>query len=107
MRYKAMRLLCMFDLPMDSKSEVKAYTRFRKSLIEEGFIMLQYSVYMRSCASRDHANRINKKIKDRVPNRGHIRTLMITEKQYSDMDIFIGDKNDSEKILGTGRLIEL
>ncbi len=107
MRYKAMRLMCMFDLPMDSTAEQRAYTKFRKKLLEEGFVMLQYSVYMRSCASRDHANRIKKKIKKYVPEKGHIRAIMITEKQYEDMEIFIGEKNNSEKILGRSRLIEL
>ncbi|WP_334082272.1 CRISPR-associated endonuclease Cas2, partial [Helicobacter typhlonius] len=49
MEEKFMRVLVMFDMPTCSKKERKDYARFRKNLIKDGFMMLQYSVYMRIC----------------------------------------------------------
>lgn len=53
MEYKTMRMLCLFDLPVELPEERKAYREFRKNLIKEGFIMIQYSVYVRTCPSRE------------------------------------------------------
>ena len=44
MNYKVMRMLCMFDLPVDTKSEQKEYRKFRNYIMSEGFVMIQYSV---------------------------------------------------------------
>jgi CRISPR-associated protein Cas2 len=97
----------MFDLPAETGKERKAYRIFRKELIKEGFIMLQYSVYMRTCPSRDYANRLTDRIEKKAPHEGHIRLLMITEKQYEDMKIVIGSKSQTEKALGSERMIKL
>lgn len=56
MNYKIMRMLCMFDLPVETDEERRAYRIFRKNLIQEGFVMMQYSVYVRVCPSREYAN---------------------------------------------------
>lgn len=48
MRYRIMRLMIMFDLPVETSEERKEYRKFRKNLINEGFIMIQYSVYVKS-----------------------------------------------------------
>lgn len=47
MRYRVMRLMVMFDLPVETSEQRREYRRFRKSLINEGFCMIQYSVYVR------------------------------------------------------------
>lgn len=52
-KYKLMRMLCMFDLPVDTEGQKRAYRIFRKNLIQEGFVMIQYSVYVRICPSRE------------------------------------------------------
>ena len=49
MRYEALRLLCFFDLPMETNQEKRVYRNFRKDLIANGFEMLQFSVYYRTC----------------------------------------------------------
>ena len=54
MKYKVMRVICMFDLPVETEEEKRGYRGFRKSLIKEGFIMMQYSVYIRTCPNRDY-----------------------------------------------------
>lgn len=55
-----MRMLCMFDLPVETDEERRSYRIFRKNLIQEGFVMMQYSVYVRVCPSREYANRLEK-----------------------------------------------
>ncbi|PTJ02025.1 CRISPR-associated endonuclease Cas2 [Staphylococcus simulans] len=41
MSYKFMRVMIMFDLPTDTKEERRLYSKFRKGLISEGFLMMQ------------------------------------------------------------------
>ena len=43
--WRTMWVLALFDLPTESKAQRRAYTRFRKHLLEDGFTMMQYSVY--------------------------------------------------------------
>ena len=80
-----MWLLVFFDLPTQKKIERKAYTRFRKELISDGFTMMQYSVYIRHCASRENAEVHIKRVKAAIPQKGHISVLTITDKQYGDI----------------------
>lgn len=82
-----MRMLCMFDLPVETGEEQRAYRQFRKNIMKEGFIMMQYSVYVRTCPSKEFAERIEKRIKRIVPAKGNVRLISITEKQYQDMQI--------------------
>lgn len=105
MKYKVMRLICMFDLPVDTGDEKRAYRIFRKNLIKEGFVMMQYSVYIRTCPNRDFAERIEKKLKKYTPATGNVRTLMVTEKQYEDMKLFVGTKRAAEQMLDLERII--
>ncbi len=92
---KAMWLLSMFDLPVVTKEERKEYTRFRKMLLANGFIQLQYSVYAKYCASRDNAEKYYRHIEDAVPPKGQVRLIMITDKQFGDMVSLYG-KNIQE-----------
>lgn len=105
MKYKIMRMICMFDLPVGTSREQRIYRTFRKNLIKEGFIMMQYSVYIRTCPNRDYCHRLEKRIQKFMPEKGNVRTLVITEKQYDDMKIFVGSKNETEKSIGTERMI--
>lgn len=100
-----MRVICMFDLPVDTAKQRRDYTIFRKNIIKEGFVMMQYSVYIRTCPSREYAERIEKRMKKIIPAEGNVRLLQITEKQYEDIKIFVGSKNTKENALGIERLI--
>ena len=46
MRYRVMRVIVFFDLPMKTANERKIYAEFRKNLIREGFLMILESVYV-------------------------------------------------------------
>lgn len=72
----------MFDLPVIEKRERKAATDFRKSLLDMGFEMTQFSVYMRFCASQKQADTYCKRVEQALPNGGKVKVLTITDKQY-------------------------
>ncbi len=105
MKYKIMRVLCMFDLPVETDVEKRAYRIFRKNLIKEGFTMIQYSVYVRVCPSREYARRLEARIQKFIPLEGNVRLLSVTEKQYADMKLLVGSQTTAERAIGTERLI--
>lgn len=94
-----MRMLLFFDLPVKTKQERKIYSKFRKILIEKGYFMLQYSVYVKIYANRDAAEADKKIVKKLSPEKGNIRIMLVTEKQFSKMEIIIGGISNQEKIL--------
>ncbi|WP_196808600.1 CRISPR-associated endonuclease Cas2 [Butyrivibrio sp. AC2005] len=102
---KYMKMLCMFDLPVETSEEQRAYRKFRKDIMSEGFIMIQYSVYVRTCPNREFANQLEKRIQKFVPKEGNVRLLTVTEKQYEDMKLLVGSKKLSETALGMERMI--
>ena len=102
-----MKVICLFDLPVDTSNQKKAYREFRKNILKEGFSMMQYSVYVRTCPSREYAERLEKRIRKFIPMEGNIRLLSVTEKQYSDMKLLVGKRTVIEEKIGTERLIIL
>ncbi|MCK9166892.1 MAG: CRISPR-associated endonuclease Cas2 [Acholeplasmatales bacterium] len=94
-----MRLIVLFDLPVQTKKQLRIYTRFRKFLISKGYLMLQYSVYAKILNNRDSAVKHMDIIKKNCPIEGHIRLLLLTEKQYARMEIVIGGKSRTENII--------
>jgi len=85
-----MWVLAMFDLPVDTPAARRAYTRFRKRLIKDGFTMMQFSVYVRHCASQENADVHEKRLAGHLPPDGEVRVLRITDKQYERMAVFWG-----------------
>ncbi len=104
-RYDRMKLICMFDLPTDSNEDKRAYRNFRKILIQNGFVMIQYSVYVRTCPNREFAKKFIPKIKEKAPIKGNVRLISITEKQYEDMVLIVGSKSHLETILNEERIV--
>lgn len=90
-----MRMILMFDMPTDTADERKAYRKFRKFLMSEGFIMHQFSVYSKLLLN----NSANKVMVDRLqennPKKGSITLLTVTEKQFARMIYLHGDRNTS------------
>ena len=95
MIYRYMRMILMFDMPTDTAEERKAYRKFRKFLLNEGFIMHQFSIYSKLLLN----NTANKAMVDRLqennPKKGNITLLTVTEKQFSRMIYLHGDKDTS------------
>lgn len=96
MGYSFMRMILMFDLPVKTKKERQIYARFRKFLIKRGFFSIQYSVYSKIFANRDAAITEKEAIKKVVPEKGNIRILIVTEKQYANIEIIVGGKSNQE-----------
>jgi CRISPR-associated protein Cas2 len=90
--YRAMWLFAMFDLPVDTPKSRKDYTNFRKSLIRQGFNMMQFSVYARYCGSEEKSEIIRTRIRQSLPPDGEVRILSVTERQFGKMEVFYGKK---------------
>jgi CRISPR-associated protein Cas2 len=90
--WRNMWVIAMFDLPVDTPSARKAYTRFRKDLLDDGFSMMQFSVYSRHCASIENAEIHVVRMGARLPPAGEVRFLTITDKQFSRIKVFWGRK---------------
>lgn len=85
-----MWVLAMFDLPVDTKAARREYTRFRKKLLQDGFTQLQYSVYIRHCASEENAEIHAQRVEVALPPDGEVRVLSITDKQFERMRVYWG-----------------
>jgi len=86
--YRIMWVLVFFDLPTETKKERKAHAQFRKKLLEDGFTMFQFSIYLRHCASRENADVHIKRVKRLLPEKGHVGIMCITDKQFGSMELF-------------------
>ena len=98
--HKFMRILVFFDLPVKTKPQRRKATQFRNFLIKDGYYMVQFSVYARVCNGNDMVELHKKRLKANVPDDGSIRVLVITEKQYENVDILLGRKSKYEKPIG-------
>ena len=95
--YRAMWVIVLFDLPTNTQEEKRNHARFRESIRGEGFTMLQYSVYARSCPSEENAQVHCTRVQQLLPPKGEVRILLLTDKQFGRMKIFVGRmKKDPE-----------
>lgn len=90
--WRSMWVIAMFDLPTDTPAARKAYARFRKELVDDGFTMMQFSVYSRHCASMENADVHIARMTTKLPPAGEVRFLTITDRQFSRIRIFHGKK---------------
>ncbi len=90
-----MRVLVFFDLPVITEENKRAYRKFRKFLLKNGFLMLQESVYCKLALNSTAVRTIVDNVHKNKPEEGLIQLLSVTEKQYAKMDIIIGNiKNE-------------
>lgn len=90
-----MRMILMFDMPVDTAEERKAYRKFRKFLIDEGFIMHQFSIYSKLLLNNSANSAMIERLKTHNPKKGNITLLTVTEKQFSRMIYLSGERNTS------------
>jgi len=88
--YQSVWMFALFDLPVATQPDRKAYTSFRRLLLNEGFSMLQFSVYARWYRSEESAEADRGLIRAHLPPDGQVRLLMVTDRQFGKMDIFYG-----------------
>ena len=106
MSYRYMRMILMFDMPVETAEERKAYRKFRKFLMNEGFIMHQFSVYSKLLLSNSANNAMLERLKVNNPKKGSITLLTVTEKQFSRM-IYLNGERDTSIANSDARLVFL
>ncbi|MBN2082277.1 CRISPR-associated endonuclease Cas2 [bacterium] len=99
-----MWLMAMFDLPVVTPKQRKAATGFRKDLLNDGFEMMQYSVYVRHCANVENAEVHIKRIEAVLPEEGECRVMMFTDKQFQRMRLYCGQRREKVEP-ATGQLV--
>ena len=92
--YRFMRIMVLFDLPTKTVGNRKEYLKFRKFLLNEGFIMMHESVYTKLVLNGSSAKLVRDKVKKNAPVDGLVEMLTITEKQFSGIEYIVGRKSD-------------
>ncbi len=92
-----MWMLVMFDLPVVLKEERKAATAFRYALLDLGFEMAQFSVYIRFCTSQSETETYTRKIEAALPRGGRVHILTVTDKQYERIRTYTGRSRQAPK----------
>ena len=86
--YRIVWLIVLFDLPVTTKPQRSAANRFRHDLLDEGFEMSQYSVYLRHCACKEQADALASRIELAMPKEGKVHMIQITDRQYENIRTF-------------------
>jgi CRISPR-associated protein Cas2 len=90
--YRVMWLMVLFDLPTETKKDIREYTLFRKRLLRDGFTMFQFSIYVRHCASMENAEVHKRRVRSMLPEYGKVGIMCITDKQFGNIELFFGKK---------------
>lgn len=106
MSYRYMRSLLFFDLPTVTNKERQNYRHFVKEIKKLGFYMLQESVYVKMSIDSQMSHSVVQKVKALSPSKGSIMILNITEKQFSQLSIIVGE-NPTDVVDSDERLIIL
>lgn len=88
--YHVMWIFVFFDLPVQTKQQRKQATQFRKALEKDGFTMMQFSVYVRHCPSKENAEVHVKRVRLALPCMGQVSILSVTDKQYCEIRNYLG-----------------
>ncbi|MGL4647705.1 MAG: CRISPR-associated endonuclease Cas2 [Mycoplasmoidaceae bacterium] len=105
--YRNMRLILMFDLPSSEDYEKKEYLIFRKALIKNGYSMMQFSIYIKPVNFQSKVNQEIERLKKFIPRNGNIRIIQVTEKQYANMYMLLGNKKINEIYNNSKRYVKI
>ncbi len=95
--WSLMWILCMFDIPVRTKTEIRQATRFRNLLLDEGFMMKQFSVYIKPVKSLSVAQTITQNVSKFIPDNSSVSFIYITDKQYMMTKNYLGRKNEENE----------
>lgn len=104
MNCRYMRVIVFFDLPTYTAADRGDYNKFRKFLLRDGFFMMQESVYCKLAMNQESANALILQVKANKPKDGIVQILTVTEKQFSNIEIVVGD-NKSDVVNSTERIV--
>lgn len=102
-----MRLIVMFDLPTETSKDKRNYRMFRRYLIKNGYAMMQYSIYSKIILNRTVLNHQKIKLKQNAPPKGFVELLVVTENQYANKEVLVGESERTQQENTTNRTIEL
>lgn len=88
--YRLMWIFVMFDLPVTTKAEARAATKFREFLLDQGFEKSQFSVYARFCNGKEQFETYMRRIEQQLPSSGEVHVLSFTDRQYENIVRFSG-----------------
>ena len=100
-----MRMMVFFDLPMVTRAEKRAYTVFRRFLLNDGYDMIQFSVYGRILNGSDAEQKHLKRLTANLPPADSVRVLTVTEKQYASMLLLVGLPLFQEKKVNASQMM--
>lgn len=106
MNFRYMRLMIFFDLPVLTSKEQRAYRQFRKFLTQNGFIMMQESVYTKLVANNVTSIAEKEKVRKNLPPAGLVEMLEITENQFAKIEYLVG-KQQSVVVDSCDRIVEI
>lgn len=90
--YRVMWIFVFYDLPTETKKDKREFQLFRKTLLEDGFNMFQFSIYLRHCASVENAEVHIRRVRAALPPYGKVGIMLVTDKQFGAIQIFQGNK---------------
>lgn len=96
-----MRLIVLFDLPVRTKPDRRAYQQFHKFLISDGYAMMQFSVYTRIANGLDGIQKHLARLRANLPSKGSVRAMSVTEKQYESMLFLVGKPTHQEETVSS------
>ena len=88
--YRLMWLIVLFDLPVTTKKDRKIASKFRQTLVNIGYEMVQFSVYMKFAYSKEQSETIISQLTQHTPAVGNVKIIRITDKQFSQI-LHLGD----------------
>ena len=100
-----MRLMVFFDLPTITKKDKRAYVLFRRFLLNDGYDMIQWSVYGRIINGSDSATIHLNRLAANLPPTGSVRCLQISEKQFANIKLLVGKAKIQEKKINATQLL--
>lgn len=95
--FRLMWMIVLFDLPVMTKKERKAASQFRRFLLDQGFEMSQFSVYMRFCSGKEQTETLTKRVERDVPPTGKVHIVYLTDRQYENIVCFDGRNREPAK----------
>src|SRR4029077_1163151 len=99
-----MWVLIGFDCPVKTKDQRRRYTRFRNLLLQENFVPLQFSVYLRHMPSYSAAEALVARVGKATPQDAHTVLFLLTDKQYGMTREFYGTEPTRKRPQKTAQL---
>jgi CRISPR-associated protein Cas2 len=106
-KFKMGWLIVAFDLPVVEDEQRKRATKFRNFLLDDGYQMLQFSVYARACVSFARQETHVDRLKKNLPPEGSVRALFVTRAQWERSFVIYGTPAQEKPPEGLPEQIQL